>query len=88
LKNINFIKKINQIDLNQTQVIDQLENLAKSSGLGVCKTPHEEEPTTVNAFLNTEDFYFEVSINLKGEITDVKYSIFSEPAKVIKQLII
>ena len=64
-------------------MIDQLENLAKSSGLGVCKTPSEEEPTTVNAFLNTDDFYFEVSINIKGEIIDVKFSIFSEPAKVL-----
>jgi hypothetical protein len=63
-------------------VIDQLENLAQSSGLMVYKTPCEEDPQTVNAFLNTDDFYFEVSVNLKGEITDVKFSICSEPAKV------
>jgi hypothetical protein len=63
-------------------VIDQLEALAQSSGLMVYKTPSEEEPSTVNAFLNTDDFYFEVSINIRGEITDVKFSIFSEPAQV------
>jgi hypothetical protein len=69
-------------DLNQAQVIDQLENLAQSSGLLVYKTPSEDEPTTVNAFLNTDDFYFEVSVNVTGQITDVKFSIFSEPAMV------
>lgn len=73
-------------DLNQAQVIDQLENLAQSSGLLVCKTPSEEEPTTVNAFLTTDDFFFEVSVNIRGEITDVKFTIFSEPAMVIDSL--
>ena len=63
-------------------MIDQLENLAKSSGLNVCKTPSEEDPTIVNAFLNTDDFYFEVCVNLRGHIVDVKFSIFSESAKV------
>ena len=69
-------------DLSQAQVIDQLENLAHSSGLNVYKITSEEDPTTINAFLNTDDFYFEVSINSHGEITDVKFSIFSEPAQV------
>jgi surface antigen len=68
-------------NLNQKQIIDHLENLAQSSGLMVFKTPSEEDPATINAFLNTDDFYFEVSINSKGEITDVKFSICSEPAK-------
>ena len=70
------------LDLNQAQVIDQLETLAQSCNLSVFKTPSEDEPSTVNAFLSIEDFFFEVSININGEITDVKFSIFSEPAKV------
>ena len=54
-------------DLNQTQVIEEMENLAQSSSLNVYKMPSEEDPTTINAFLNTDDFYFEVSINSRGE---------------------
>ena len=46
--------------------MDHLENLAQSSGLMVLKTQSDEDSSTVNAFLNTEDFFFEVSINLKG----------------------
>lgn len=71
-------------------MIDQLENLAKANGLGVFKTPCEEEPSTVNAFLNTDDFYFEVSVNLAGQIVDVKFSIFNETAKsniLLKEII-
>ena len=68
-------------NLSQAQVIEQLENLAQSCNLGVFKTPSEEDPNTVNAFLSTDDFFFEVSVNLEGEITEVKFSIFSEPAK-------
>jgi hypothetical protein len=67
-----------------------LENLAKANGLGVFKTPCEEEPSTVNAFLNTDDFYFEVSVNLAGQIVDVKFSIFNETAKsntLLKEII-
>lgn len=74
-----LIKKIK--NLNQGQVIEQLENLAQSCNLGVFKTPSEEDPSTVNAFLNTDDFFFEVLVNISGEITEVKFSIFSEPAK-------
>jgi hypothetical protein len=48
----------------------------------VYKTPSEDDPTTVNAFLTADDFYFEVAINIRGEITDVKFSIFSETAQV------
>ena len=70
------------VDLNQAQVIDQLENLAQSNGLRVYKTPSEEEPTTVNAFLSTDDFYFDISVKITGEISDAKFSIFSEPAMV------
>jgi len=44
-----------------------MENLAQSSSLNVYKMPSEEDPTTINAFLNTDDFYFEVSINSRGE---------------------
>ncbi|RNA28662.1 mediator of RNA polymerase II transcription subunit 1, partial [Brachionus plicatilis] len=72
---IKHIKK-----LNQAQVIDQLENLAQSCSLLIYKTPSEEDPNTLNAFLTTDDFYFEVAIALSGEITDAKFSIFSEPA--------
>ena len=63
-------------------MIEQLENFAQSCNLGVFKTPSEEDQTTVNAFLNTDDFFFEVSVNMSGEITEVKFSIFSEAAKV------
>ncbi|CAF0705814.1 unnamed protein product [Brachionus calyciflorus] len=72
---IKHIKK-----LNQAQVIDQLENLATTCNLLIFKHPSEEDPNTVNAFLTTDDFYFEVTISLSGEITDAKFSIFSEPA--------
>lgn len=75
-----LLKKI--LDLNQAQVIDQLENLAQSNGLRVYKTPSEEEPTTVNAFLSTDDFYLDISVKITGEISDVKFSILSEPARV------
>ena len=68
--------------MTQAQVIEQLENLAQSCNLGLFKTPSEEDANTVNAFLNTDDFFFEVSISISGEITEVKFSIFSEPAKV------
>lgn len=47
-------------------MIEQLENLAQSCNLGVFKTPSEEDPNTVNAFLSTDDFFFEVSVNLEG----------------------
>ena len=87
-------------------MIEQLENFAHTCGLKVYKTPSEEEATTVNAFLNTDDFFFEVSVSINGkqhththhpivsnlltnsidlllgEITDVKFSIFSEKPKV------
>lgn len=63
-------------------MIDQLENLAQASSLMIYKTPSDEDPNTVNAFLNTDDFYFEVCVNMHGEITDVKFSIFSDPAQV------
>ncbi len=52
--------------------------------MGVFKTPSEDDPTTVNAFLNTDDFFFEVSVSAHGYITEVKFSIFSEAAKVRK----
>ena len=68
-------------DLDQNQVIEQLETLAHSSGLMIYKTP-SEEPHTINAFLTADDFFFEVSVNKAGIITDVKFSIFSEPAQV------
>jgi hypothetical protein len=68
--------------LTQAQVIDQLNNFAQSCNLSVYSTPSEEEPSTVNAFLSNEDFFFGVSISLNGEITDVKFSLFSEEAKV------
>ena len=63
-------------------MIDQLENLAQSNGLRVYKTPSEEEPSSVNAFLSTDDFYFDISVKITGEISDVKFSILSEPAMV------
>ena len=68
--------------MTQAQVIDQLNNFAQSCNLSVYSTPSEEEPSTVNAFLSNEDFFFGVSISLNGEITDVKFSLFSEEAKV------
>ena len=46
------------------------------------KVPSEVDPATMNVFLNTDDFYFEISVSLNGEITDVKFSLFSEAAKV------
>ncbi len=73
--------------MTQAQVIEQLENFGTSCNLGVFKTPSEDDPTTVNAFLNTDDFFFEVSVNTNGEITEVKFSIFSEAAKVMKSLL-
>ena len=63
-------------------MIDQLENLAQSNGLRVYKTPSEEEPTTVNAFLNTDDFYFDISVKITGEISDVKFAFFTESPTV------
>jgi hypothetical protein len=48
-------------------VIEQLENFAQTCGLKVYKTPSEEEATTVNAFLNTDDFFFEVSVSINGK---------------------
>ncbi len=64
-------------------MIDQLNNFAQSCNLSVFSSPSEEEPSTVNAFLESnEDFFFGVSISLNGEITDVKFSLFSEEAKV------
>lgn len=79
----NFRSNFFKIDLNQAQVIDQLNNFAQSCSLSVYTTPSEEEPTTVNAFLSNEDFFFSVWISVNGEITDVKFSLFSEEAKVI-----
>lgn len=68
--------------MNQTQVNDQLENLAQSFNLTIYKTPSEEDPNVLKAYLATEDFYFEVTIALSGEIIDAKFSIFSEPLTV------
>ena len=67
--------------MSQAQVIEQLKNLAQACNLGVFETPSEDDPSTINAFLSTDDFFFEIAINISGEITEVKFSIFSEPAK-------
>lgn len=60
-----------------------MNNFAQSCNLNVYTTPSEDEPSTVNAFLSHDDFFFEISIKLNGEIIDVKFSLFSDHAKVI-----
>ena len=69
-------------NLNQNQIVEQLEKFAQSThGLQVYKAASEEDASTVNVFLSADDFYFEVTISVTGEIVDVKFSLFSETAK-------
>ena len=48
-------------------MIEQLKNLAQSCNLGVFETPSEEDPSIINAFLSTDDFFFEIAININGK---------------------
>jgi hypothetical protein len=58
--NILFLK-----DLNQSQVSEQLESLSQSGHLGFSKISKDNQ-NILTAYLHSDDFYFEVPINLNG----------------------
>jgi hypothetical protein len=71
-----------QKDLSQNQVSEQLESLSQSTKLGFSKLPSKDDQNTLTAFLHSDEFYFEIPINVTGEIGDVKFAMFHEPPQV------
>ncbi len=81
---MSFVKRLLFIsqDLSQNQVSEQLESLSHSTKLGFSKLPSKDDQNTLTAFLHADEFYFEIPININGEIGDVKFAMFHEPPQV------